>query len=377
MKSRRFKYGFLGFILTLQMLPALGQLGRSLDAMGKLPPDFYVRNNIYRDPMRVFLNKFSFTLTTGYGNTHYNHDLKGVYFYQDQNQQLILSNNMETLPRRFQGFGNWLNNPMLSDTVLFDNIFDVPYNYLPNPVFNDTLRTDSFVIDTDTTSLGFSGVYHSIPIQLSVHYNYGDFRIGGGFNWERQFVKSLDPSTTLGGQIRPYQPNFDATSFTRWFGMIGYKFYEYWDYSFFAELEAGNINAGRQFNEQFISRGIYTTIGISIEQTWSEYFRLILKPSYEIKNYTMTLPDGVTTIRHNQNAFFIRFGISINIPEIPRSPIESDHVQLKHVITDPKTGRRVEVRGQPFWKVQNPKVGQNHRKLWRYKKKNKRKLNPY
>ncbi len=375
MNSKQLKYGFLGLILTLHLFPALGQLGKGVDAVGKLPPDFYVRNNIYRDPVKVFLNKFSFTLTTGYGNTHYNHDLQGVYFYQDDDQQLIF-NNSETLPRRFQGFNNWLNDPMRSDTILFDAIFDVPYNYLPNPVFNDTLRINSFVIDTDTTNLSFSGVYHSIPVQLSLHYNYGDFRVGGGFNWERQWAKSLDPNI-LTNQVRPYAPNFKATSFTRWFGMIGYKIYEYWEYNFFAELEVGNINAGRQFNDNVISRGLYTTIGISIEQTWSEYFRLILKPSYEIKNYSITLPDGSPVIRHSQNAFFLKFGISINIPEIPRSPIEADHVQLKHVITDPKTGRRMEVRGQPFWKVQNPKVGQNHRKLWRNKNKNKRKMNPY
>lgn len=372
MKSNPFKYGFLGLLLTLHLLPAAGQ---NVDAFGKLPPDFYIRNNIYRDPVRVLLNKFSFTLSTGYGNTHYNHDLQGVYFYQDDNQQLIL-NNAETLPRRFQGFSNWLNAPMLSDTILFDAIFDVPYNYLPNPVFNDTLRTESLLIDTDTTGLAFSGVYHSIPVQLSVHYNYGDFRVGGGFNWERQYAKSLDPNT-LTNVIRPYAPNFKATSFTRWFGMIGYQIYEYWEYKFFAELEVGNINAGRQFDDQVISRGLYTTIGISIEQNWSEYFRLILKPSYEIKNYSITLPDGSPVIRHNQNAFFLKFGVSINIPEIPRSPNDADHVQLKHVITDPKTGRRMEVRGQPFWKKQNPKVGQNHRKLWRYKFRNKRKMNPY
>lgn len=366
MRFYRLKYYLTGFILVFSLAKAFAQQ----------EVDIYQKYNIYRNPTMVFLNKFSLTLTTGYGNTHYTHDLEGVYFYQDQNQQLILSNNIEALPRRFQGFSDWLNNPLRSDTVLFDAIFDVPYNYLQNPVFNDTLRTESFVIDTDTTNLGFSGVYHSIPIQFSVHYNYGDFRVGGGFNWERQFVKSLDPNT-LTGQIRPYAPNFKATSFTRWFGMIGYKFYEYWDYTFFAELEAGNINASKQFNDQFISRGIYTTIGISIEQNWSEYFRLVLKPSYEIKSYTVTLPDGVTTIRHSQNAFFIKFGISINIPEIPRSPIDADHVQLKHVITDPRTGRLMEVRGQPIWKKQNPKVGENHRKLWRYKNKNKRKLNPY
>ncbi len=338
--------------------------------------DIYERYNIYRNPTRVFLNKFSLTLSLGYGNTNYQHDLENVYFYQDDTRQLILGNGLESLPVRFIGYSDWLNNPTASDTLINDNFFDVPYNYLPNPVFNDTLRQSTFLLDTDTASLGFSGVYHSIPIQFSVHYDHKEFRFGAGFNWERQFVRELTPNA-FATEVRPYQPNFKSTQFTRIFGMIGYQFYEYWDYTFVAEVEAGRINAGKQFNDNFITRGLYYTIGVSIEQNWSEYFRLILKPSYEFKRYTVMLPDGATGIQHGQNSFFLKFGISINIPEIPRSPMAADHVQLKHVITDPATGRLIEVRGQPIWKKQNPKVGENHRKLWRYKRKNKRKLNPY
>lgn len=338
--------------------------------------DIYTQYNIYRNPTRVALNKFALTFTTGYGNTNYQHDLEDVYFYQDDGRQLILGNGLEALPVRFAGFSDWLNDPMASDTLLNDNFFDVPYNYLPNPVFNDTLRQNTFLVDTDTAAVNFQGIAHSIPIQFSAHYNYQDFRFGFGFNWERQTLKQLDPGT-FESQIRPYQPNFKSTQFTRIFGMIGYKFYEYWDYAFVAELEVGRVTAGKQFNSELISRGIFTTIGISIEQNWSEYFRIIIKPSYELKNYNVMLPDGSATINHKQNTFFLKFGISINIPEIPRSPMKSDHVQLKHVITDPATGRLIEVRGQPIWKKQNPKVGENHRKLWRYKNRNKRKLNPY
>ena len=81
-------------------------------------------------------------------------------------------------------------------------------------------------------------------------------------------------------------------------------------------------------------------------------------------------------MRLSNNAFFFQVGVSINIPEIPRSPMKSDHIQLKHVLSDDE-GRLKEFRGQPIWKVQNPKVGQNHRRLWRYKLKNRRKLDPY
>ena len=68
----------------------------------------------------------------------------------------------------------------------------------------------------------------------------------------------------------------------------------------------------------------------------------------------------------------------MNIPELRRSPIKADHVQLKHVITHPRNGRLEEVRGQPLWKKQNPKIGQNNRRLNDDKviyKKNRRLIN--
>ncbi|MEM9325168.1 MAG: hypothetical protein AAGA85_05920 [Bacteroidota bacterium] len=338
--------------------------------------DIYERYNIYRSPILVFLNQFSITLSSGYGATNYNHDLSGFYFYQDASRQVIVPKNEESLPVRFAGFTDWLNAPTLTDTLVNDNFFDVPYRFLPNPVFNDTLRQQVFLLDTDTAALSFSGVSHSIPVNLSIHYNYKEFRFGGGIGWERQYVRPLNPQS-FEEQIRPYQPNFSKTSFTRWYGLVGYKFYDYYDFSFVGELEVGRATFGRQFNNELLTRGVYARLGISIEQNWSEYFRLLIKPSYEFKNYTIAMPEGMASVKHNQNTFFLQFGISINIPEIPRTPMKSDHVQLKHVITDPATGRLVEVRGQPIWKKQNPKVGENHRKLWRYKNRNKRKLNPY
>lgn len=184
---------------------------------------------------------------------------------------------------------------------------------------------------------------------------------------------SIDPE-----EIREYEPGFDKTSYTKIFGMVGYQFYEWWDYTFALELQLGRAKAGKEINTTALAIGqnFFTNIGLNIEHNLSEYFRVVVKPSYDIKSYVINLPEG-SSIRHNNSAFMLQVGLSINIPEIPRSPMKSDHVQLKHVITDPRTGRLMEVRGQPIWKVQNPKVGQNHRRLWRYKWRNKRKLDPY
>ncbi|MEQ9403850.1 MAG: hypothetical protein RIM99_09710 [Cyclobacteriaceae bacterium] len=334
----------------------------------------YEKYNIYRNPVKVFLNKFSITATTGYGATTYKHNLSGMYFFQDASSQFIFSNT-ELPGSTIIGYTNWLNNPDVGVETSVQDLFDVPFNYLENPVHNPLLGPQQILLNTDSVDVGFKGTSHGIPFLLSVHYNILDFRIGGGFMYEKQFVRDLKP-TILENQIRSYEPNFKSTRYTKWFGLVGYRFYQFWSYDFVAELQVGKISAGKQFNKSVIERGLYTNFGISIENNWSEYFRVVIRPSIDFRKYTINLPDG-QTIDHKTPAFFIQAGISINIPDIPRSPMKSDHVQLKHVYTDPQTGRLMEVRGQPIWKRQNPKVGENHRRLWRYKRKNKKKLNPY
>lgn len=335
----------------------------------------YQKYNIYRNPVKVFLNKFSITATTGYGSTTYKHELSGLYFFQDATNQFVIPKEGDFIGNTVTGYTDWLNGPQLSDETTLQNPFDIPYDHLANPVNNPLIGAQQLLIDTDTMSLGFEGVSRGIPLLFSVHYNILDFRIGGGFMYERQFVRELQP-TILENQVRAYQPNFKSTNYTKLFGLVGYKFHEFWSYDFVAELQVGKVNAGKQFDSSAITQGLFTNFGVSIENNWSEYFRVVIKPSIDFKKYTVNLPNG-QTIDHSNPSFFLQFGLSINIPDIPRSPMKSDHVQLKHVYTDPKTGRLMEVRGQPIWKRQNPKVGENHRRLWRYKRKNKKKLNPY
>ncbi|MFY0605366.1 MAG: hypothetical protein JXR10_01545 [Cyclobacteriaceae bacterium] len=338
--------------------------------------DIYQKYNIYRSPFRVFINKFSWTLTSGYAATDYKHDLKDFYFFQDPDNQYILSRQQDPLPI-FLGAQNWLNDATPGQSTIINNTFDIPYNYLESPVNNPLLKNQQFLADGDTLGLSFSAIAPTIPILLSLHFDIRKFRVGLGFQFERHNMKPLKPSI-LAETIRPYQPSFDATNYIKYFGIFGYRFYEFWNYSFVAELQLGRSKPGSEINTSAIGIGqrFFGNLGVSIENNLSEYVRVVFRPSYDFKSYVINLSDA-SSIRHKNSGFMFQVGLSINIPEIPRTPISSDHVQLKHVITDPKTGRLTEVRGQRMWKKQNPKVGENHRRLWRYKLKNRRKIDPY
>jgi len=340
--------------------------------------DIYEKYDIYRSPFRVFINKFSWTVSTGVGVTNYRHSLQGFTYYQDLNNQFISSNPTDISTGIYRGFGNWFNDPTIGPELLIADQTDVPFPRLNDPVNNPLLQNNQLLIDADSIGLGFSSVSTTIPILASLHYDIKDFRVGLGFQFERVSISPFKP-TVREDIIRPYVPDFKSTNYTKLFGILGYKFHEYWDYSFVAEVQVGRIGSGSQFNTNALGIGqnLFINLGVNIEKNLSEYFRVVIRPSYDFRNYTINIPSDVpSSIQHDYNMFAIQIGISINIPEIPRAPEDSDHVQLKHVITAPD-GRLMEVRGQPIWKVQNPKVGQNHRKLWRYKFKNKRKIDPY
>ncbi len=337
----------------------------------------YEKYDIYRNPFRLIFNKFSWTVSTGYGVTNYKHDLEGFYFFQDPNVQQVLFNTNELGPE-FQGYENWMSDPVQGSSIILHDLYDVPYDYLENPVNNPLLKNKQFLLNTDTSALSFASLASTIPIQASLHFDIKKvFRVGIGFQYERHSMRALKPSI-YESQIRPLEPDFKSTSYTKIYGILGYQFYEFWDYTFVAELFLGRAKPGREINTNAVGIGqnFFANIGVNIEYNLSEYVRVIVRPGLDFKQYTVNFPDA-SSIRHKNNAFIINAGISINFPEIPRSPIASDHVQLKHVITDPKRGQLIEVRGQPIWKKQNPKVGENHRKLWRYKWKNRRKIDPY
>lgn len=310
----------------------------------------------------VFLNKLSITATFGCAVSTYNHKLSGVYYYQSSENQFIFSNDTENLSSTFFGYTDWLNAPRPE--------LEVSINDLLNMVNNPVSGGQPFLINTDTTDLGFKGTSWGIPIRLSIHYQLEDFRIGGGFTYEKQFVSALNPTAYI-NRVMPYQPNFKTVSHIRLYGLIGYKIYEYWAYDFVAELQTGKTRAGKPFDKAAINENLYMNFGVSIENNRSEYFRVVIKPSIDFKRYTVDLPDG-SSVLHKNPAFLIQTGLSINIPDIPRSPMKNDHIQLKHVYTDPKTGRLMEVRGQPIWRKQNPKIGENHHKVRRPKRNNKR-----
>jgi hypothetical protein len=346
--------------LAMINLPAMGQWND--------PYALYIDQQVRKNPLREFLNKFSFSFTAGYGRTFYKHELPGYGIINKDDSLyngLYLFSLADSLNSPFVGFQNWLNAPMADSVDRFENID------LNNQVLGDTAR------------LGFRGNAPTIPLTLIVHYNFLErFRLGAGISFERHSLPTMNPF--VGEEVLgQYRPNVEKSTFIRYFGVFGGKVYQRMDWSYFVDIQIGKVKMGKAFEKESINQGIFFNIGVPIEYEFSEYFRVYLRPSYEFKNYKVLLSE-TRAINHRQPALYIHFGFRYNIPELPRCPLKAKNptgydypkkftnktcrTQKKHIHGDQA------YRGQPFYKKQNPKIGENHPNLHKYRLFNRRKV---
>jgi hypothetical protein len=218
----------------------------------------------------------------------------------------------------------------------------------------------TLVGDTTGVSRDFKG--SGIPISGTLNFHYKWFRIGGGA--ELEFHSFKDEQVGIDQGII----NDKKTMFTKFYGNIGAEVYQYWDSILVPEVQFGSMKLGKGFNTDSVSNSMFVNLGVSVEKVLSEYFRIVVKPSYEIRSLERS---GTVPTNYNMNAFSVKIGVSIRYPDIPRCPLKACHTQIKHI----HYGN--EYRGQPLPIKQNRKYGELNPKLKKYKGRNKKKLNPY
>jgi hypothetical protein len=313
-------------VYLLTLLP-LFTVAQGFSPAGERGPEY---------PVRAFLNKFSINLSSGYGHTFYEHTLDNYSYVATPGNGFITGMTNLSEGDTLSGVDQWHFNPV-------QNQFTV----------------DSFrMVSPDSSSLLMNGGGNTIPLHLSVYYNLYRFRIGGGAGLAWHQTRTLSPYD-FG------EPPIQTTSAFRYryYLLLGYSAYEYLNYAFAADVRVGRNVPGNNFNKAITQQTFFVNVGISVEKVVSEYFRLFVRPSWEFRNYSLGATGFSPALNVNDAMLTVQFGVSINYPDLPRSPIKSDKTQLKHYVSDPKTGMKRKVRGQPFWKKQNPKVGELYPEL--------------
>jgi len=308
--------------------------------------NFYAKRK--KNSMRKLLSNVRFGASIGYGNTFFSHKLDGFGVYQYTGQTPKIFPNGSTTPL----FDNWVNTSTTSTA---------------------TVNPGGFLVSSDTAKLGFKGNALTIPLALTVHYEFLQrYRIGGGFSMEYMTLGELRP-TSYTDKISAFKP-YPIGGFTKkYYGILGISFYRWDNILFTADAHIGGYNLSKKFDKSLIKKGLYTNIGITAEWELSEYLRAFARPSFEIKGYTLTIPEASKSINHYINAFYINVGLSYTLPELPKCYNKDCRIQINHAHGDKEYRSQV----HPVYKKQNPIYGENYPKLIKYKGKNKKKLSPY
>jgi hypothetical protein len=309
---------------------------------------FYVKRQ--KPGLRALLSKLHFGLSTGYGSTNFKHDLGGFMILQqpDSIPKIIASGP----PPGSVGYANWFNKVELA---------------------NDITTGTSFLVNSDTAEIGFKSRSFNIPLRATVHIEFlNRYRIGGGFSYEFQKVNDFKP-ISYGNDIANFSPAFSSFFLTKYFLILGGSVYRYQKFLLTIDANIGGYGLGKKFEKSQITKGVFMNLGATVEYEMSEYFRLFVRPSYDIKSYKLNIPETGQSIQHKFNALYFNVGVSYRFPELRRC----FHKQCKAQVNHAHGNKEYRSRVHPFYKKQNPHHGENYPELIKYKGRNKRKLNPY
>ena len=303
---------------------------------------------------RNFLGNFSVHAGTGVGLTFYSHEINGpgvlqkidgaVYLFDDT---FVLGDSLN------EGYSNWVNNAQVSVAI--------------------PIGDEDFLLGTDTTIIKYTGSSANIPLSIAVSYTFDRYRFGGGYSYEQALAPKYYPNVES-KNLQPFKTNYSTASITRYYAYFGGDIYRSYRHTIAVDAMVGTYKFGaKNFNVSQITTKLFFNLGISFERSLSEYFKVFVRPSAELKNYSLLVPGLNYTVHHTMPAFYVNLGAVLRMPDLRKCKVDQCKTQKNH-----RHGAKIyRSKVHPFWKWQNPNYGQNFPQLIKYKGKNKRKLNPY
>ena len=331
-------------ILVLCLPGSYTVLAQSKD--NSIPLDHFYVDRVKGKRLLSFLH---ISFSTGYGSTTFKHEFQNLAIFQPAagGNPIVYDPITPTV-----GFTNWFNK---GETA---------------PI---TINPGDFTVSSEDSDIGFKSKSFNIPLKLTLHAEFlKRFRAGIGYSFEFTKVKDFEP-TSFGNDINNYSPEVSSFFLKKYFVLLGASVYRYNEYLLTIDANIGGYGLGKDFDKDQIKRGVFINLGATVEREMSEYFRLFVRPSYEIKSFDLSIPTTDHTIKHKMNAFYINIGATYRIPELRRC----FHKQCKAQINHAHGNKEYRSRVHPIWKKQNPHTGENYPELIKYKGKNKRKFNPY
>ncbi len=302
-----------------------------------------------------FIGGFSLHASTGFGMTFFSHEIQGPGILQQKDGNVYLFDNFYVIggDSLNTGYTGWTNNAQSSSNI--------------------PIGDEDFLLGTDTLAIKYKGAGGSIPFSVAVSYTFDRYRFGGGVTYEQSFAAKYYPNA-LTNDLQPFKTDFVTSSITRYYGYVGGEVFRSIRHTIAIDAMIGTFKYGKKkFNPDQIKYKLFVNIGVSFERSLSEYFKVFVRPSLEIKRYELTIPGLNYALTHSAPAMYFSIGAIIRIPDLNKCPVSQCHSQINHR----HGGNVYRSKMHPFWKWQNPNYGQNYPQLIKYKGKNKKKKNPY
>lgn len=340
---RHFNRFLFLFLLCTGSFAALAQGGEGRQ-MQEDPP-YQPPKNVKTSFFRKALSKVNFGLSTGYGYSLYRQNLSGYSVFSRSDAYYLVPENQISYGRVNLNYEQWLNDPLESRGV-------VPVEGV-------------LAVTGDTINLGLKGSGSNLPFHFNLSVDLAErYKIGGGIGAEFYSIGDMRLSGWEEAPA-PYKSGVKTAIMLRYYGSFAARASRWYFWDFSPELQVGQKKFITQYNQDLISGGFFYNGGLLIERHFSEYFRLTIRPSAEWSSYNMNLEAADRSLTTNTPSFYLQAGISFNFPRLPSCPVNPCQAQLEHV----HGGK--EYRGQPIYRWQNPKYGQNHPELMRNKKRKK------
>jgi len=189
---------------------------------------------------------------------------------------------------------------------------------------------------------------------------------GAGFEWIGNGLFNQETSGLAVNQvplansiIRPFTIAKGNISLGKFYGYLGYNFYSLRKFNFRGDLMAGSFMPVKNFDLNAITPGFLMNLGVNINREWTDQIHIFMRPSFEQKNYDLSIPDLGVSIRHQVQSIQLTAGLEYRIPALPRCYITACRTQIDHV----HGNRQYRSRVHPFTRKQNPGYGENKVKV--------------
>ena len=301
---------------------------------------------------RKILNMFNFSIEKDFGYFSYENPLTGVSVVRNPrgDQLFIVPAGEEGGGGPFNAYSNWFNDLTPVDITRIDD--------------------DAEVVLTDTTSFVYenSGRINPFTLRLSFSIRKVDkkhlkrtgerifsddelVRIGGGISFGKMKFRNTINTQDVNGRLRSFTLPTTELSTTKMFGSVTYNAYRYGDLSLLLDLSGGVWKTKTSdINQSIVKYDPFFNVGVIFEQKFSKYFKVYIRPSFELRQYSLSNEFVSTT--HKFSIFSISIGALLKYPIYPRNRYKAHRVKMEHVFN----GKIY--RGRSIFQRQNPRIGQ-------------------